>query len=163
MGTIERVFRHHAQRYHPDNPETGDRLRFDTVLEAYDALKDQAKRAQYNVYYKEHFGDRSNGAAEDSKVIKRDVEMQDKMMSIFYIKRRQSVKDPGVPDFQLERLMDCTSEDLEFHIWYLKAKGWIARYEDGMLAITIEGVDHLNSEHHRKTTTKLLIDRNHTY
>ena len=29
------------------------------------------------------------------------------------------------------------------------------------LAITVEGVDHVNSEHHRKTTTMLLMDRSH--
>ena len=28
------------------------------------------------------------------------------------------------------------------------------------VARTIEGIDHINSEHHRKTTTMLLIDRN---
>ena len=30
-GTIERMFRYLAQRYHPDNPETGDRLHFDAI------------------------------------------------------------------------------------------------------------------------------------
>jgi hypothetical protein len=29
-----------------------------------------------------------------------------------------------------------------------------------MLAITVEGVDRANSEHHRETTTKLLTDQN---
>ena len=27
-GTIDRMFRYLAQRHHPDNPETGDRVRF---------------------------------------------------------------------------------------------------------------------------------------
>ena len=30
-----------------------------------------------------------------------------------------------------------------------------------MLAITVEGIDHINSEHQRKTTTMLLMDRSH--
>jgi hypothetical protein len=41
----------------------------------------------------------------------------------------------------------CPREHLEFHLWYLKAKGWIARLENGMLAITVEGVDRAHSEH----------------
>jgi hypothetical protein len=38
----------------------------------------------------------------------------------------------------------------------LKAKGWIARIENGMFAITIEGIDRANTEHRRDTTTRLL-------
>ena len=30
-----------------------------------------------------------------------------------------------------------------------------------MLAITVEGVDRAHSEHHRKTTNKLLMDHSH--
>jgi len=30
---------------------------------------------------------------------------------------------------------------LEFHLWYLRDKGWIMRMEDGSMAITADGVD----------------------
>jgi curved DNA-binding protein CbpA len=43
--TIERIFRHLALRYHPDNPNTGDPARFAELIEAHDALKDPVKRA----------------------------------------------------------------------------------------------------------------------
>jgi hypothetical protein len=52
-------------------------------------------------------------------------------------------------------------EHLQFHLWYLKAKGWIARLETGTIAITVEGVDRTNSEYRRETTTKFLTDPNH--
>ena len=39
-GTIDRMFRYLAQRYHPDNQDTGDRLRFDAIVEAHDTLRD---------------------------------------------------------------------------------------------------------------------------
>ena len=51
--------------------------------------------------------------------------------------------------------------NLEFHLWYLKAKRWVERLENGMLSITVEGIDHVNSEHQRKATTMLLMDRSH--
>jgi hypothetical protein len=57
-------------------------------------------------------------------------------------------------------LSGCPREHLEFHLWYLKEKGWIGRLENGTLAIPVEGVDRANSEHHRKTTTKLVTDQN---
>jgi curved DNA-binding protein CbpA len=163
-GTIERMFRYLAQRYHPDNQDTGDRLRFDVIVEANDTLRDPVKRAQYDIQHKSRSGFRSKLAEEasDSKGIERDVDIQNKLLSILYVKRRQNISDPGIGNLELERLLGCPTEHLEFHVWYLREKGWIGRTEDGTLAITVEGVDRANSEHHRKATSKLLTDQSHT-
>jgi curved DNA-binding protein CbpA len=164
-GAIERMFRYHAQRYHPDNRDTGDRLRFDVILEAHNTLKDPVKRAQYDIQHKSQWGFRWKLAAEanDSNGIERDVDVQNRLLSILYIKRRQNVRDAGFGDIELERLLDCPPEQLEFHLWYLIEKGWIGRTENGTLAITIEGVDRANSEHQLKTVSqKLLSDQSHT-
>jgi hypothetical protein len=32
---------------------------------------------------------------------------------------------------------------IEFHLWYLKAKGWVERLQTGHLAITATGVDQV--------------------
>jgi curved DNA-binding protein CbpA len=159
-GAIERMFRYLAQRYHPDNRDTGDRLRFDVVLEAHDTLKDPIKRAQYDIQHKDHSGLRWRLAEEasDSKGIVRDVDIQNKLLSVLYVKRRQNIRDPGIGDLELERLLGCPAEHLEFHFWYLKEKGWIGRTENGMLAITVEGVDRANSEHDRKSISKKLLN-----
>ena len=45
--TIERIFRHLAMRYHPDNQETGDLSRFTALVEAHNTLKDPVKRGFY--------------------------------------------------------------------------------------------------------------------
>jgi hypothetical protein len=42
---------------------------------------------------------------------------------------------------ELERLLCCAEQHVEFHIWYLKEKGWIERTETGEFAITAEGID----------------------
>jgi hypothetical protein len=44
---------------------------------------------------------------------------------------------------QLERLLGCPAQHLEFHIWYLLEKGWIGRMESGLLSITAQGVDRV--------------------
>jgi curved DNA-binding protein CbpA len=162
--TIERIFRYLASRYHPDNQDTGDLSRFSEIVEAHNTLKDPVKRAQYDLQHKDHSGSRWKLAEEasDTKSIERDVVIQDRLLSILYVKRRQDINDPGIGDYELERLSGCPREHLEFHLWYLKAKGWIGRLENGTLAITVEGVDRANSEHRRETTTKLLTDPNHT-
>ena len=163
-GTIDRIFRYLAQSYHPDNPDSGDRAHFDVIMEAYNTLKDPAKRAQYDIQHKNHSGFRWKLAneASDRKGIERDVDMQNRLLSILYVKRRQNISDPGIGNLELERLLGCPAEHLEFPLLYLKEKGCIGKTEMGTFAITAEGVDRANSEHHRKTTNKLLTDRNHT-
>src|SRR5687768_9226534 len=70
LDTIHRVYRLLAQRFHPDNKETGDEARFREIHEAYVTLSDPAKRAKYDIYYHQQKQDRwrlvSTGAkAED--------------------------------------------------------------------------------------------------
>jgi curved DNA-binding protein CbpA len=162
LGTIDRIFRYLAQRYHPDNPESGDRAHFDVIVEAYNTLKDPVKRAQYDIYHKDRSDFRWNLAneASDSKGVERDVNIQNRLLSILYVKRRQNINDPGVGNVELERMLGCPAEHLEFHVWYLKEKRWITRTESGTLAITVEGVDRANSEHHPHH--KLLTDKHKT-
>lgn len=161
--TIERVFRYLAQRYHPDNQDTGDESRFSDIVEAHNTLRDPVKRAQYDIQHKNRSGFRRELAEEASntKGIERDVVIQDKLLSVLYVQRRQNINNPGLGDFDLEHLLGCPREHLEFHLWYLKAKGWIGRIENGMFAITVEGVDQANSKHRPETTTKLLTHPNH--
>jgi curved DNA-binding protein CbpA len=164
LGTIERMFRYLAQRYHPDNQDTGDRLRFDAVMAAYGTLKDPVKRAEYDIQHKNHSTSRSKLAEEasDCEGIGRDVDIQNKLLSILYVQRRQNIRDPGIGSSILGRTLDCPAEHVEFHLWYLKEKGWVNRTDGGAFAITAEGVDRANSEHHRKTINKLLTDQRHT-
>jgi len=161
LGTIERMFRYFAQRYHPDNQDTGDRDHFDLIAEAYGTLRDAVKRAQYDSQHNDH-SDLSRKLAQETSDSKGngDVDIQTKLMSILYAKRRQNIRDPGVGNQELECLLGCPAEHLEFHLWYLKEKAWIGKTESGTLAITVEGVDRVNSEHHhRKTSNKLLTDQ----
>jgi curved DNA-binding protein CbpA len=159
-GTIERMFRYLAQRYHPDNRETGDRASFDAIMAAYETLKDPARRAQYDIEHKNHSSVRwkLTSEASDGKNIGQDEDIQNKLLSILYVKCRQDIREPGIGNIGLERLVGCPVEHLEFHLWYLKEKGWIRMTESGMLAITAEGVDRANSQIHRKTA-RLLTDQ----
>jgi curved DNA-binding protein CbpA len=160
-ATIERMFRYFAQRYHPDNQQTGDRLRFNLIVEANGTLRDPVKRAQYDIRHKNQSALRSKltEEASDGKGIERDADIQNKLLSILYVKRRQDIRNPGIGNLELERLLGCPTEHLDFHLWYLKAKGWIEKTEQGTIAITAEGVDRTNSERDRKTTKKMLMDQ----
>src|SRR5580704_8013624 len=102
-GTIERMFRYLAQRYHPDNQDTGDRSRFDAMMGAYDTLKDPGKRAQYDIAHKDHSRIRwkLTDEASGNLGIERDVDTQNRLLSILYVRRRQNINDPGLGAFIL--------------------------------------------------------------
>ena len=57
----------------------------------------------------------------------------------------------------LQEILDCLEDNFEFHIWYLKSKGFIELTERGTLAITIEGVDHVISTSRTNFAERLLI------
>ena len=157
--TVERMFRYLARRYHPDNQATGDRDRFDLVLQAHNTLRDPVKRVAFDIEYEYNSGLRSELTKEASNgdVVDRDVDLQHKLLAIFYAKRRRDTRDPGLGDGELELLLGCPIEHLEFSIWYMKEKRWIARTENGTFAITAEGVDRASSE--SQTAKKLLTDQ----
>jgi hypothetical protein len=132
-------------------------------MQAHNTLRDPVKRAQYDIQHKDHLLSNRKLAEEagDRKGSQRDVEIQDRLLSILYTKRRRDMDNPGIGNIELEHLLGCPREHLEFHLWYLKQKGWIGILENGLLAITVEGVDRAQFELHPKTTLKLLKDWNH--
>jgi curved DNA-binding protein CbpA len=159
--TIERIFRYLAQRYHPDNQDTGDHLRFSEVVQAHKTLRDPVKRAQYDIQHKIHSDFRWKLAEEasDKKTVECDIDIQENLLSILYVKRRRNMESPGVGNLDLERLSGCPKEHLDFHLWYLKEKGWISRMDNGLISITVHGIDHINLETKRITAAKLLTDQ----
>jgi curved DNA-binding protein CbpA len=81
--TIERMFRYFAQRYHPDNPQTGDRSRFDVIVDAHNTLKDPVKRAQYDINFHIRSSARSKLVDEvNGTKIWQDVDLQKKLLSL---------------------------------------------------------------------------------
>jgi curved DNA-binding protein CbpA len=159
--TIERMFRYLARRYHPDNHSTADRDRFDLVLEAHSMLRDPVSRVRYDIQYKQHLGFRSEliEEANDNDGVNRDVHIQNKMLSLLYVKRRRKLDDPGLGELELERLLGCPLDHMRFHLWYMREKKWISRTEIGTFAITVEGIDYASFDSQNKAGRKLLTDQ----
>jgi len=143
--TIERVFRYLANRFHPDNRETGDVERFTELVDAYDVLSSAAKRAKYDLRYESVRESRWKLFSQESSAsnVENDSRLRLALMSILYIVRRNNPSEPGVGTMELERLLECPEAVLKFHTWYLKENQWISRLDTGYLAITALGVDKL--------------------
>jgi hypothetical protein len=70
-----------------------------------------------------------------------DRNLVDSILWLLYISRRQDLAGGGLGVIQIEHEFGCAASHLEFHLWYLREKGWIQRLESGHFAITVAGVD----------------------
>jgi predicted transcriptional regulator len=72
-----------------------------------------------------------------------DSSIRRSILSLLYRTRRQDTLNPGIGIYDLQRMLNCSENHMEFHMWYLKEKGFIQRTENGMFAITADGVDYV--------------------
>ena len=156
--TIERVFRHLAKKFHPDNKESADSDRFRLIVEAHRTLSDPETRAGYDIKYQDYWNRKWKLASEasDGTAFGDDREIRENLLSIMYIQRRRNMKSPGLGDYEMARLLGRPFELVEFHVWYLKAKGWVERLDTGHLAISALGVDEVEQGRLRFGKDRLL-------
>jgi curved DNA-binding protein CbpA len=157
VGTIEKVFRYLAIRHHPDNPETGNADQFELIMRAYRTLTDPAQRAAHDIQCRCHRNSQWKLAVEasDTDDMENDRLLRQRLLSLLYVKRRRDLSNPGIGSLDIERLVERPRQILDFHLWYLKQKGWIERTEEGRLAITADGVEQVEA-HLRERSVKLI-------
>jgi curved DNA-binding protein len=145
MEMIERVFRILAKRYHPDNAETGDSEKFNVLYKAYQILSDPEKRAAFDAKYERMRTERWKIVEEASQSdgFEHDERIRQGVLSLLYVARRQDALNPGMGIMEFEKVLGCPEHHMEFHLWYLKEKGWILRTDSGGYAITADGVDKM--------------------
>ena len=158
--TIERMFRYLAQRYHPDR-DMGDADRFDQIAKAYGTLKEPESRAAYDSRHKTNLDYQWSLIEEagDSDNFDQDSMIQERVLAVLYTKRKRDSHEPGLGLIQLARLTGVPHEVLDFHLWYLKDKGWIMRMENGSVAITADGVDRSILLHRPESKQKLITEK----
>ncbi len=148
---ITKAYRLLAAYYHPDNKQTGNEESFKRVAEAYRILSDPLHRAAYDRQHSEaETQNHTAGAAmENASFVtaeRRNVDEREVRMLILralYDVRRGRPYKPSLSLLVLSELFGCSIEDLQFSLWYLRGKHLIETVEDSDLAITVEGVDHL--------------------
>ena len=158
--TLETAYRDLAKVYHPDHPEAADTEKFQQVLEAYRSLKNPDDRAKYDIAYSRHtsfFFDTQSSANIVDRAAPSDNNAHTKILLYLYKRRREFANNAGVGQYFLQKMLDCSDETFEFYVWYLKGKGYIEHADDGTLAITIAGVDHVISLSKVRAHEKLQI------
>jgi len=160
--TINRVYRMLAQRYHPDNRETGNEGRFRTITEAYQVLSSPEKRAQYDATNQKRKKDRwrlvSAGAQTEN-----DFEMEQvvrlTVLEALYTKRRIDPQNPGIYLVERERMIGRPREHLEFTIWFLNQKKLISS-DDARMYLTADGAEYLEDSYKNNIQRKRLQPKN---
>ncbi|GAA5050915.1 J domain-containing protein [Erythrobacter westpacificensis] len=160
---LEVAFHYFAKMYHPDNAETADMARFHQVSEAYNVLRNPAKRAEYDQLHAE-VTDRAHtppGGIHgiDEATAQADAEIHAQILNILYQRRREFPTDAGIVGWLIQEQLGCSDETFEFHGWYLKAKGFVRINEQGQYAITVEGVDQVMATSRTKAAEQRLITR----
>ena len=157
--TIDRVYRLLAQRFHPDNQQTGNESRFRTLLEAYTVLRDPEKRARYDLLHQQRRQDRwrlvSSGAQSEN-----DFEMEQivrlTVLEALYTKRRLEPTNPGIFFREFERLTGRAREHLEFTIWFLVQKKFVTQGDNSQLVLTVDGAEYLEQTYRSNLQQKRL-------
>jgi hypothetical protein len=140
--TIERVFRILAKRYHPDNLETGNPELFREVVEASRVLSDPQLRAAYDA----RLGIASRNRFkifetwESSRGVEAEKRKRKGVLSLLYGRRITDPEKPSLGLRDLEDMLDCPREHLEFTMWFLKENKWIKSTDNARYEITCKGV-----------------------
>jgi hypothetical protein len=158
--TVERVYRLLAKRYHPDNPASGDADRFAEIRDAFEVLADPEDRAAYDARYDDARGEQwrifGQDTAADDRL--RDQRLFHGLLSLLYIARRRDPDRAGLAPAHLERMLGTPREHLDFPLWYLRKRGLVEVLDNGLLAITVEGVDKLGSGDLSMPANRLLTE-----
>jgi curved DNA-binding protein CbpA len=157
--TIHRVYRLLAQRFHPDNKETGNATRFREISDAYNILSDPETRAQYDIVHQQRRQERwrlvSSGAESEN-----DFEIEQvfrlTVLEALYTRRRLEPMNPGIFSTDLENLIGRPREHLEFTLWYLVQKKLVQRGDNSQLLVTAEGVEYLEQNYRANLQRKRL-------
>jgi curved DNA-binding protein len=142
LDTIHRVYRILAQQLHPDNPDTGNEALFRSLSEAYQTLSDPERRAAYDVQHKHYkklcwqiFG--QNGV----QGVEAERRRRGGVLAALYRARIANPQNGSMTLKELEDLLACPKEHLEFAIWFLKELQHIQRADNGRYQITVKGVE----------------------
>jgi curved DNA-binding protein len=157
--TVHRVYRLLAQRFHPDNTETGNDAQFRRLTDAYHVLSDPERRAKYDVHHARITQDRwrlvSAGAKADNDY-ESEAQIRLTVLEVLYMRRRLEPEAQGLSPLDLERLIGRAREQLEFTIWYLVQKKYVLRGDSAMLTITVEGAEYLENNYQNSVRQRRL-------
>ena len=146
--TIRRVFHILAQRYHPDNRETGNQEKFRQVVEAHAILCDPEKRAAHDVFLAGEDQGRFKifDSLENAEGVQAEIRKREGILRLLYGKRLTDPHKPAMRAREITEMLACPLEHLEFALWMLREQHLITRSDGNQFTITWQGVQAFEAE-----------------
>jgi len=147
LEAIQKAYGKLAQKYHPNNTQSGDQTKFDAVNLAYEVLSDSGLRTEFDKL-------RSGGEEKTEfnfsglgffAALGHETALRAAVLCILYDRRRLKPFTPGLSMRRVEAILETTSEGLNFALWYLKQRNLVTSDDKSNLLITVEGMDYLES------------------
>jgi curved DNA-binding protein CbpA len=142
---IQTAYSKLARMYHPDTPETGDAVKFEAINMAYEVLSDPALRIEFD---KLKGIDRDAGnpvfsGAGFFDALKEVAMLRSAVLCILCDRRRVKPFRPTVSLRDLENMLQSSSDQLNFALWYLKQRSYVVNDDKSNLQVTADGMDYL--------------------
>jgi curved DNA-binding protein len=147
--TVHRVYRVQAQRFHPDNQETGNAATFRSLSDAYQILSDPQKRADYDAQH------RHSRPPNPTSTLADEHRKRHEILNILYRKRLAQPDQPAMGLRDLLEHLGMPREQLEFSLWYLKEGGYLLRTDSARHSITLKGVELIETLASGRTQPKI--------
>jgi DnaJ-domain-containing protein 1 len=146
--TIRRVFHALAQRYHPDNAQTGNEEKFRQVVEAHAALSDPEKRAAHDVFLASEDKTRYRifDSLQSTEGVQAEIRKREGILRLLYTKRLTDPHQPSLRGRDFSEMLGCPIEHLEFSLWFLREQKLINRSDNNRFEITWQGVEAFEAE-----------------
>jgi curved DNA-binding protein len=157
--TIHRVYRFLAARMHPDNNQTGHEENFRLLKAAYDVLSDPHRRTEYDASRARTQTPPEPLAATVDFMDVLDGELNRRLavLAVLYYRRRTNPAFPQVPLAEIEERMGFPRDYLDFTLWYLQKKGYVAKTDNAQYTLSVDGVDFVETQRASLPTLQKLL------
>jgi hypothetical protein len=156
--SIRRVFHGLAQRYHPDNKETGNAEKFRQVVDAHAVLSDPEKRAAHDVRLasEDKMRYRLFDSLQSTEGVQAEIRKRQGILRLLYSKRLTDPENSAMRGRDFAEMLGCPIEHLQFAMWYLREQRCILRSDNNRFEITIQGVEAFEAEQSNYSKKQLI-------
>ena len=145
--TIQKAYTSLATKYNPRGGAVPDQEKFDAISLAYEVLLDPITRGAFDSL-------RPDAAKEDAPKFtglgfftsgEGETARRRAVLCVMYDRSRHKPIRPGLSMRHLEIMLNLSTEQLQFAVWYLKARGLAMSDDKSNVQITVDGMDYIDA------------------
>ncbi len=143
--TIQAAYRALAEKFKPDNRQTGDREKFNSVNQAYEVLCDPYLRGEFDkIKGIDQEGDNPQFSGMGFfDTLSRQSGLRAALLSVLYDRRYKKPTRPSLSMRHIDGMLTVTNDELGFALFYLKKRGLVASDDKSNLQISVDGMEFL--------------------